>query len=114
IPDKPNSGSSDYGNNSFSYVSNVLSGHTLDYLNESTLTESQIVEYIYSMTGLSVDELGNDKKKSLYLGTMEDNYNEVTEDNNGIAFYNENYSTLMNQIGVDNMWLINSIIIEIA
>ena len=38
----------------------------------------------------------------------------MAEDNNGIAFYNENFSMLINQIGVDNMWLINSIIIEIA
>jgi hypothetical protein len=114
MPDKPNSNPGDSDGNTFDYVSDVLSNHTLDSLNESTLTESQISELIYSMTGLSVNELGDDNKKSLYLGTMEDNYNKVAEDNDGIAFYNENYSTLVNQIGLDNMWIINSIIIEIA
>lgn len=107
IPDKPINISTDTSNDSFEYVSDVLSDHTLTNLNNSTLTDEQISSLILTMTGLSVDELNNDNNKSLYLGTLEDQYNQIAEDNSGVAFYNESYTDLISQFGEDNMWLIN-------
>lgn len=114
IPDKPIYIPTETSNDSFEYVSDVLSNHTLTNLNNSTLTEEQISSLIFTMTGLRVDELNDDNKKSLYLGTLDDQYNQIAEDNSGVAFYNESYTDLISHFGEDNMWLINSIIIEIA
>lgn len=95
-------------------LSNVLSPETKSRLNSSSLSESKIFDLIKAMTGLSVIELTDNSKKSIYLGTMEDRYNSIAEENNGIAFYNEGYKDLLTEIGADNMWLINSIVIEYA
>lgn len=116
MPDKPINIPTDTSNDSFKYVSDVLSDYTLNNLNASTLTKDQIEYLILTMTDLSMDQLSDDNKKSLYLGTMESLYNEIAEDNGGVAFYtsNQRYTELISEIGLDNLWLINSIIIETA
>lgn len=95
-------------------LSSVLSPETKSRFNSSSLSEAEIFSLIYKMTGLKEMELKDNSKKSIYLGTMEDRYNSIAEENNGIAFYNEGYKDLLTEIGADNMWLINSIVIEYA
>jgi|GEM_PF-4149408 hypothetical protein len=116
LPDKPINIPSDTTNTSFEYVSDVLSTHTLANLNASTLTDEQITGLILTLTGLRIDELTDNNRKSLYLGTLEDQYNQIAQNNGGIAFYtsDSNYANLIEQFGADNLWLINAIVIETA
>jgi len=95
-------------------LSNVLSPETKSRLNSSSLSESKIFDLIEAMTGLNEIQLKDNNKKSIYLGTMEDRYNSIAEKNKGVAFYNDDYDKLIAKYGADNMWLINSIVIEYA